>query len=585
MTCSSALRIGVAVYLHRSCTVAKIGGVTRYLVRARPEEPPAQAGSDAPHGGRGRPRRRPDRRAPLDRRRRRANGGRPHPRRSRRLRSLPERCVRRDQVAPPGRARVAHPPRCRRRADRTRLPRRDDGEPAGVVARHRACTGRVRGEAAHARGRDARRGARRRSLRCPHRRHRAHRQAHVSRHRRLPQRRPLRGQRHRAPARDRPGTGEPARRGDEHRRHRAAGAAAASSRDATREEVRDHRRRRAGAGRERRHFVPSDHRRRLGHLRARAHRRRHRRDEHDGDVGVRAHPRDRHPPRGRLARPPHRSAHRQRGARDLTRRARARPRCRRACRAPVHARRPASPTLVSPGFTASVFGWGLAFALGVGSPRRRSIPPGARSSSARSRRSAGSSRIGGRGERRPHVLAARRVAPPRSPPRGSWLPRVIWVLVASAFVCGGRSAPPASRSAGGTRRSAARRPSRRSSPPRRRRTRSARGSHQRGRISLPRQRAASLVVAPCVAHVVAKLGAHLTSAQRVQAGVVTAGRSVGGDLAASRPSCTRSSVSRSTPSSQLDAGYVQAQVAYVSKTSAGSGCRGALAAQAAPAGH
>ena len=110
---------------------------------------------------------------------------------------------------------------------------------------------------------------------------------------------------------------------------------------------------------------PPDHLDRLDLLPPGPDRGRDRRHEHDGDVGVRAHPRDRHPPRRRLAGRPDRRDDRLRGARDLPARARGRPgsrlRSRRALRQPS-----SLSTLIEPDYTAGVFAWGLAFSLGVG---------------------------------------------------------------------------------------------------------------------------------------------------------------------------------------------------------------------------
>src|SRR6266508_2668946 len=79
----------------------------------------------------------------------------------------------------------------------------------------------------------------------------------------------------------------------------------------------------------------------LERLAHRADRGRHRGDQHDGDVGVRARGRDRHPARGGLAHVAHRLPDRERGDRHLRPRARRRARPRRARRTRVlrpHAR-------------------------------------------------------------------------------------------------------------------------------------------------------------------------------------------------------------------------------------------------------
>ena len=84
---------------------------------------------------------------------------------------------------------------------------------------------------------------------------------------------------------------------------------------------------RARAGGQDRHLEPPDPPDRLGDLAARPDHRRDRRHQHDGDVGLRAVPRDRDPARGRLAELADRSDDRERGAGDLPARARARARC------------------------------------------------------------------------------------------------------------------------------------------------------------------------------------------------------------------------------------------------------------------
>ena len=221
---------------------------------------------------------------------------------------------------------LAEPHRRRRRRRRggRHLPARDGGGGAGVDARLRLRPRRVPRAPARDRRRPPRHRARRRCSETPAPARSASqpgdtvdgRGPKVPHRRPLPLRQPLRRHRRRPAAHDRPGHRPAARRGDDVRRHGHARPASGRHRKARRE--RNSRRRGRHRARRRRqggHLEPPHHRRRLDLLGDGAHRRRHRRPQHDGDVRLRADPGDRHHARRRLAQAADRAAHPQRGER------------------------------------------------------------------------------------------------------------------------------------------------------------------------------------------------------------------------------------------------------------------------------
>lgn len=168
-------------------------------------------------------------------------------------------------------------------------------------------------------------------------------------------------------------------------------------------------------------------------------------------------------------------------------------------------------------------------------------------------------------------------------------PRVMWVLVASAFLCGGLLS--AAGFSIGWRHEAQRGSSAESalvSATARTHTLSAQLVSTRAALAAAREHSASLAASRReLSRAEAKLGKTLAAARRAQAGIAAAAGPLGGDLdrVTSELHALNAYVS-STPSSQLDAGYVQAQVAYLMKTvDRLRTAVGALAAQAAPAGR
>ena len=184
-------------------------------------------------------------------------------------------------------------------------------------------------------------------------------------------------------------------------------------------------------------------------------------------------------------------------------------------------------------------------------------------------------------------VAESRSRPHTAPHRRT--PRVMWVLVASAFLCGGLLS--AAGFSIGWKHEAQRGSSAESalvSATARTHALGAQLVSTRAALAAARSRSASLASSR---HALTRLGASLqkslAAATKARAGVAAAAAPLSGDLdrVASELHALGSYLT-STPSSQLDAGYVQAQVAYLAKTVDGlrSGL-GALAAQAAPAGR
>jgi len=167
-------------------------------------------------------------------------------------------------------------------------------------------------------------------------------------------------------------------------------------------------------------------------------------------------------------------------------------------------------------------------------------------------------------------------------------PRVVWVLVVSAFLCGGLLS--AAGFSVGWRHEAQKGSSAESalaSATARTHALSAQLAATRTALAAAHGHTASLASARTgLAHANAALRKSLAAATRARAQVSSAASPLAGEL--DRVTSELHALSgylTSTPSSQLDAGYVQAQVAYLTKTVDGlrSGV-GALAAQAAP-GH
>jgi len=162
-------------------------------------------------------------------------------------------------------------------------------------------------------------------------------------------------------------------------------------------------------------------------------------------------------------------------------------------------------------------------------------------------------------------------------------PRVMWVLVAAAFLCG--AALSAAGFAIGWKNQAQRGTSAESAL-----VAATATTHRlraqltdiRTHLSASEVRTTQLATARRqLDHTVAKLRSRLAAAQQAQASISAAAAPLAGDLArlTNELHALRSYVS-ATPSSQLDAGYLQTQIAYVSKTAAG--LSSALAALAAP---
>ncbi len=167
--------------------------------------------------------------------------------------------------------------------------------------------------------------------------------------------------------------------------------------------------------------------------------------------------------------------------------------------------------------------------------------------------------------------------------------RVMWVLVASAFLCGGLLS--AAGFSIGWRHEAQRGSSAESalvSATARTHALSGQLVATRTALASARQRAATLASSHRVlARDEAKLGKALADARQAQARIAAAASPLAGalDRVTSELHALGSYLS-STPSSQIDAGYVQAQVAYLTKSVDGLRTAvGALTAQAAPAGR
>lgn len=162
-------------------------------------------------------------------------------------------------------------------------------------------------------------------------------------------------------------------------------------------------------------------------------------------------------------------------------------------------------------------------------------------------------------------------------------PRVTWVLVAAAFLCG--AALSAAGFAVGWRNQAQRGTSAETAL-----VAATATVHQlrmqlataRSHLSDTEARTVQLAATRRqLDHTVAKLRTQLTAARHAQASVSAAAAPLAGDLARlTNELHALSSYVTATPSGQLDAGYLQSQIAYVSKTAAG--LSSALAALAAP---
>jgi len=168
-------------------------------------------------------------------------------------------------------------------------------------------------------------------------------------------------------------------------------------------------------------------------------------------------------------------------------------------------------------------------------------------------------------------------------------PRVMWVLVASAFLCGGLLS--AAGFSIGWRHEAQRGSSAESalsSATARTHALSAQLAFARTKLAAAQARAQTLSVSHgALSRDVASLRKSLAAATHARAGIAAAAAPLSGDLdrVANELHALGSYVS-STPSSQLDAGYVQAQVAYLTKTLDGLRADvGAIAARAAPPGR
>jgi hypothetical protein len=169
------------------------------------------------------------------------------------------------------------------------------------------------------------------------------------------------------------------------------------------------------------------------------------------------------------------------------------------------------------------------------------------------------------------------------PHRKRRTPRVMWVLVAAAFLCG--AALSAAGFAVGWKNQAQRGTSAESAL-----VAATTATHRlrlqlttvRTQLSASEAHAAQLATARRqLDHTAATLRAQLGAAQHAQARLSADAAPLAADLdRLTNELHALSSYVTTTPSSQLDAGYLQAQVAYVSKTAAGLSA--ALAALAAP---
>jgi chromosome segregation ATPase len=169
------------------------------------------------------------------------------------------------------------------------------------------------------------------------------------------------------------------------------------------------------------------------------------------------------------------------------------------------------------------------------------------------------------------------------PQRKRRTPRVVWVLVAAAFLCG--AALSAAGFAVGWKNQAQRGTSAESALVAATATTHrlrAQLTDVRARLSTSEARAVQLATAQRqLDHTVANLRTQLTAARRAQASVSAAAAPLAGDLdRLTNELHALTSYVTATPSGQLDAGYLQAQIAYVSKTAAR--LSSALAALAAP---
>jgi len=178
----------------------------------------------------------------------------------------------------------------------------------------------------------------------------------------------------------------------------------------------------------------------------------------------------------------------------------------------------------------------------------------------------------------------RTVAPPRRR-----TPRVMWVLVASAFLCGGLLS--AAGFSVGWRHEAQRGSSAESAltaATTRVHTLSGALASSRTALAAARSNATALAASRReLARTSAALRKALAESNRSQAGIAAAAKPLSADVdRVATELHALGSYLTSTPSAQLDAGYVQAQVAYLTKTvERFRSDVGALAAQAAPSSH
>jgi formate hydrogenlyase subunit 3/multisubunit Na+/H+ antiporter MnhD subunit len=165
------------------------------------------------------------------------------------------------------------------------------------------------------------------------------------------------------------------------------------------------------------------------------------------------------------------------------------------------------------------------------------------------------------------------------------MPRIVWVLVAAAFLCGGLLS--AAGFAVGWRHQAQRGTSAESALVAATATaHSLQARLAAARIEVTALRARSQTLATgrrAAARAEAALRARLAAVQQSLAAVTSAAAPLTGDLDRLRSELhALSSYLSSTPAGQLDAGYVQAQLAYLTKTV--DGFSAAVAVVAAP-GH
>jgi hypothetical protein len=171
-----------------------------------------------------------------------------------------------------------------------------------------------------------------------------------------------------------------------------------------------------------------------------------------------------------------------------------------------------------------------------------------------------------------------------APPRAR-LPRIVWVLVVAAFFCGGLLS--AAGFAVGWRHQAQRGTSAESQLVAATATvHSLRAQLASARADITTLRGTTDALSATkstLTHSAARLRAQLAAAQRSVTAVSAAAAPLASDLDRLRNELRAlSSYVGSTPAGQLDAGYVQAQLAYVTKTV--DGFSAAVAAVAAP-GH